>query len=141
MHLLDVNILIALGDPAHAHHQRSRTWFLSPEREAWATCPLTENGFVRIVGHPGYPGFGGGTTEARTALRALTSAPGHQFWPDDLSVMDSAVFPRIASSKHLTDQYLLALAVHRSGILATLDQRIDAAVVSGGSAACFVLPD
>ncbi len=141
MHLLDVNILIALGDPAHVHHQRTRAWFLSSDRQAWATCPLTENGFVRILGHSGYPGFDGGTEEARAALRALTSASGHQFWPDELSVVDAATFPRVSSSKHLTDHYLLALAVRRGGHLAILDQRIDASLVPGGPAACFLLPE
>ena len=141
MHLLDVNILIALGDPAHVHHRRVRAWFLSSERQAWATCPLTENGFVRILGHSGYPDFAGGTEEARAALRALTSAPGHQFWPDDVSVTDPGAFPRLSASKHLTDHYLLALAVHRGGKFATLDQRIDASLVAGGPAACFLLPE
>ena len=141
MHLLDVNILIALGDPAHVHHRRVRAWFLSSERQAWATCPLTENDFVRILGHSGYPGFAGGTEEARAALRALTSAPGHQFWPDDVSVTDATTFPRVSASKHLTDHYLLALTVHHGGHFATLDQRIDANLVPGGASACFLLPE
>jgi toxin-antitoxin system PIN domain toxin len=141
MHLLDINILIALGDQSHVHHRRARAWFLSPRCEAWATCPLTENGFIRILGHPSYPDFGGGTEDARSILRALTDAPGHQFWPDDLTLVDEAAFPRLPASKQLTDLYLLALSARRGGQFATLDQRIDSALVPGGASAYFPIPD
>ena len=140
MHLLDVNVLIALSDPTHVHHGRVRRWFHSNEREAWATCPLTENGLVRILGHPNYPDFAGTTDDARAILAALTSAPGHQFWADDLSLVDHQSFPRLPISRHLTDCYLLALAVQRGGQLATLDARIDASLIPGGPPAYFVIP-
>ena len=141
MHLLDVNILIALGDPVHTHHQRARSWFLSPARDAWATCPLTENGFVRIVGQNAYQSFTGATEDARAALNVLTSNPGHQFWPDSLSLRDKVVFPQLSRSKHLTDFYLLALAVSRKGKFATLDPRVDPSLVPGGPQAYFLLPE
>ncbi len=140
MYLLDANILIALGDPNHIHHARARGWFLSADREAWATCPLTENAFIQILGHPSYPEFTGDTDDARAALRVLTSAPGHQFWSDDLSITDPASVPKLYSSKHLTDLYLLALVVHRHGQFATFDERIKPAKVQRGAAAYFLVP-
>lgn len=141
MHLLDVNVLIALSDPTHVHYARTRSWFDAAEREAWATCPLTENAFVRILGHPTYPDFAGSPEDARDILEVFTRAPGHQFWADDLSLIDHQLFPRLPSSRHLTDCYLLALAVKRGGQLATLDQRIDATLVAGGPQALFVIPE
>lgn len=141
MHLLDVNILIALSDPAHIHHQRVRCWFLSGERDAWATCPLTENGFVRILGHMGYSEFAGGTEGARAALCVITGSPGHQFWSDDLSLTDAKVFSTLASAKQLTDQYLLALAVAHDAMFATLDERIDPSFIAGGAEAYFIVPE
>jgi predicted nucleic acid-binding protein len=117
-----------------------RGWFDSGEREAWATCPLTENGLVRIIGHENYREFPGGTNEARLLLAVLTGAPGHQFWADDLSLADGALFSRLPASNHLTDCYLLALAVKRGGRLATLDERIDADLIPGGPRAYFVIP-
>ena len=140
MHLLDINVLLALVDAGHVHHQRTRRWFFSPVRQAWATCPITENGFVRILGHAAYPGFGRQIEEARMVLNALVNYPGHQFWSDDLSLLDRKAIPRLTGSKHLTDLYLLALAVKRNASLATLDQRIEPQQIPGGPEACLVLP-
>jgi len=141
MHLLDVNVLIALVDQQHAHHVRARTWFLSPERQAWATCPLTENAVVRILGNPTYPAYEGDTNDARGSLNVLISNPGHQFWPDDLSLRDEKTFPNLAGLKHLTDLYLLALTVSHEGRFATLDERIDPGMVTSGAGAYFLLPN
>ena len=140
MYLLDVNVLIALGDAHHVHHERGRTWFLSSSCDAWATCPITENGLVRILGHPSYPDFAGGPDGARQILSSLTSAPGHQFWPDDLSLRDRGTFTRLPNSGHLTDIYLLALAMKNHGSFATFDQRIDPNLISGGARAYFLIP-
>jgi toxin-antitoxin system PIN domain toxin len=140
VHLLDINILIALVDPAHVHHQRSRIWFFGPSVSAWATCPIVENGFVRILSQPVYPGFGGSVSDARDALQVLTSFPGHQFWKDEVSICDSKVFSSVTSSKNLTDQYLLALAVGNGGKFATLDERIKAESVTGGAGAFVLVP-
>ena len=110
MNLLDVNVLIALGDASHVHHRRGRAWFLSKDCDAWATCPITENGLIRILGQEAYPDFEGGQDDARDILSTLASVPGHQFWSDDPSLRDSGDFPRLSNSRHLTDLYLLALA-------------------------------
>ncbi len=140
MHLLDINILLALADSLHIHHKRSRGWFLSRERHAWATCPITENGFIRILGQAAYPGFQGGAEEARQVLESLASYPGHQFWSDELSILNTRLIPKLLGSKHLTDLYLLALAVRNKGSFATLDQRIDPHLIPGGPNSCLVLP-
>ena len=139
MYLLDINVLIALADPNHAHHRRAKEWFTSSDREAWATCPITENGFVRILGQPAYPDYDGDAADARIILQNLTSLPGHQFWPDDLSLCDAKTFPEMTTSKHLTDLYLLAMAIAHQGQLATLDRRISPEQLPEGGRAYFLI--
>lgn len=140
MNLLDVNVLIALCDPNHVHHERGRSWFLSADCEGWATCPITENGLVRILGQPSYPDFDGGPEDARRVLETLTYAAGHQFWPDAVSLRDANAFPGLPGSRHLTDLYLLGLAVHYRGRFATFDARIDPNLMSGGPGAFLLIP-
>ncbi len=135
MHLLDVNVLIALLDPAHPHHATAIVFFKRISRAGWATCPLTENGVLRIFGSPIYPGGPGSPEEARILLSSLTSMPGHQFWPDDASLIDVRRFPRLPDSKGLFDVYLLALAVSRNARFATFDRRFDPALLPGGPGA------
>lgn len=139
MHLLDVNALIALADPLHVHHEKVARWFAQKHAAGWATCPLTENGFIRIVGHPNYPEGPGTSDAARRLLNALRSQPGHQFWPDTLSLCDTTRFRTLPSARDLTDCYLLALAVEHEARFATLDRRIDPATVPGGPAACLLI--
>ena len=140
VHLLDVNVLIALSDEEHEFHQRAVAWFSRDPQRAWATCPITENGFVRIIGHRNYPGFSGGTAAARQILEALCLLPGHQFWPDAVSLRDRLRFEHVPDSRHLTDYYLLGLSAARKGCLATLDLGMDASLVRGGSRALFLIP-
>jgi uncharacterized protein len=140
MHLLDANVLIAMGDPNHVHHGRAQRWFHSQPGRAWATCPLAENAFLRIMGAASYPGNRGDPTLLRTLLIQMCAFPGHQFWADDLSLRDPIQFPALPVSNQLTGVYLLALAVAHRAKLATLDQRIDPQMVRGGSKAYFVIP-
>lgn len=140
MFLLDANVLIALGDPSHVHHHRVQGWFHSQPGRAWATCPLTENAFIRIIGAVSYPGHVGDMDALRSALARMCSFPGHQFWDDSVSLCDMTLFPRMPSSKHLTDVYLLGLAVAHKAKLATLDKRIDPKLVPGGAKAYFLIP-
>ena len=141
MHLVDVNVLMALGDSNHPHRDAALHFF---ERvatvEGWATCPLTENAFIRIFGSAHYPGGPASTAEARRVLNSFRAAPGHQFWPDELSLTDASTFPNLPASKHLTDHYLLALAVHRGARFATFDQRIDPSHIPGGRSAFYLIP-
>jgi len=132
--LLDINVLIALIDPAHVQHNRAHAWFASKGQRAWATCPLTENGVLRIVGHPRYPNCPGSPAAVAALLAQFRELPGHAFWPDDVSLLDRQQVKRarLLDSAHITDTYLLALARAHHGQLATFDQRlVTDAVVMG----------
>lgn len=137
--LLDVNVLIALVDTTHVHHASAKRFFLEAQAHGWATCPITENGFLRILGRPGFSHGPNSPTSARTLLHSLFAMPGHQFWPDDLSLADTRYFPALSTSKHLTDLYLLGLAVKHGGRFATFDAGIDASLIPGGQAALLKL--
>ena len=135
--LIDVNALIALIDPAHVQHDRAHAWFAASGRKAWATCPLTQNGVLRIVGHARYPNSPGTPAAVAEILRALCALPGHHFWPDDLTLLDAERLDssRLLDSAQVTDSYLLALARAHGGQLATFDQRlVPDAVVHGAHA-------
>jgi len=132
VYLLDINLLLALMDPMHVHHEPSHQWFAENGQQAWATCPLTENGFIRIAGHPNYPNRPGDITAVFSILRQLCEAAGHYFWPEDLSILDILTPDSIITHNQITDVYLLGLAVHNKGKLATLDRRIPAEVLRGG---------
>ena len=137
--LLDVNLLIALLDEWHPHHAAALAFLPRAQGDGWATCPLTENGFLRILGHPNYR-QGPGTAEgARALLRALCAAPGHQFWPDAVTLRETRRVTTLPASGQLTDAYLLMLAAERRGRLATFDRRIDPGWVVGGSKALLIL--
>jgi uncharacterized protein len=135
VYLLDVNVLLALSDPMHVHHVAAHRWFAATGQSAWATCPITENGFVRIASHPRYPNRPGDAPGVLALLRQLCAVAGHHFWGADVSLRDMIQPGTLLSHSQLTDVYLLGLAIHHGGRLATLDQRIMAAAVPGGSAA------
>jgi len=139
--LLDVNVLIALIDPAHVQHDRAHAWFAAKGHKAWATCPLTENGVLRIVGHLRYPNSPGSPAAVADLLSSLRSLPGHAFWPDDISLLDRklANTTRLLDSAHVTDSYLLALAHAHKGQLATFDQRMPAESVVNGATALHLI--
>lgn len=111
-YLLDANLLIAMGSPGHVHHQRAQRWFsgLSPA-ESWATCPLTENAFLRILGNPNYTHLAGDTNQVRELFLRMCARPGHQFWSDSVSLREKKTFVHLPGVKGLTDIYLLGLAV------------------------------
>ncbi len=140
MFLLDANVLIAMGDTNHVHHARAQRWFHAQTGRAWATCPLTENAFIRIISASSYPASIGDSGMVRTVLNQMCAFHGHQFLPDDLSLLDVKVFPILPVSKYLTDVYLLALAVAHRAKLATLDERIDPTMIPGGASAYFLIP-
>lgn len=135
--LLDVNVLIALIDPAHVQHDQVHDWFARVGRRAFATCPITENGLLRIVGHPKYPNSPGPPSTVAGALEAIRRLPGHEFWPDSLSLVDSSFVDAALLSNHarVTDSYLLALARANEGCLATLDQKLATEGVADGKLA------
>lgn len=133
--LLDVNVLIALIDPAHIQHDAAHDWFAMHGKQAWATCPLTENGVLRIVGHLRYPNSPGTPAEVAQLMNGLRALPGYVFWPDNISLLDTEMIDttRLLSSGQVTDSYLLALACAHKGQLATFDRRLVMDAVWGGA--------
>jgi uncharacterized protein len=123
--LLDVNVLIALLDPRHIQHELVQDWFVDRMARGWASCPITENGFVRIVAQPNYPNPVA-ITDAVSTLSDLMRETDHVFWPDSVSLMDGERFDaeRLLSPRQITDSYLLTLAAANDGTLATLDRRL-----------------
>ena len=123
--LLDVNVLIALLDAGHVHHSLAMDWLESAARHGWASCPITQNGCIRIMSHPGYPNP---FPASQVAERLEEAAAGeeHEFWPDEISLLDTQVFnwSYILAHREVTDVYLLALAVHNRGRLVTFDRGI-----------------
>jgi len=138
-YLLDINVLLALTDPAHVHHDLSHQWFVDKGQNAWATCPLTENGFIRIASHPKYPNRPGDVSAVRAILQQICHASGHHFWIEDLSILDILKPDAVITHSHITDAYLLGLAARRQGKLATLDRRIPVDAVHGGRRALELL--
>jgi uncharacterized protein len=128
--LLDVNILLALSDARHPHHPRAQRWRTTDSIDGWASCPLTQNGFLRISTQKAYSNPIS-MPDAVAVLRLLTARPDHQFWPDDVSLLDDVRIDhtRLLSTRHLTDVYLFALAVKHGGRLVTLDSGISATAV------------
>lgn len=134
--LLDVNVLIALMDPAHEFHATAHEWFKRNRRNGWATCPVTENGCLRIMSKPAYPFPGLTVRLVHGILAELTQVEGHQFWPDSVSILESARFDFTdIGPKQLTDLYLLSLAKTFAGRLVTFDRNIRWQVVTGCDAA------
>jgi toxin-antitoxin system PIN domain toxin len=121
--LLDVNVLVALAWPGHQAHQKAQRWFARHSSKGWATCPMTQAGFVRIVSNRAFSPLAVTPAEAVRGLQISISDPHHQFWKDDLSLAEalSASQAKLFGHKQITDAYLLALAIHRKGTLATLD--------------------
>lgn len=138
-HLLDVNLLLALSDPMHIHHEAAHRWFGDAGHRAWATCPLTENAYVRIASHPSYPNRPGDAAVVLESLRRFYALAEHEFWPDDASLLDLVQPGAALTHGQVTDVYLLGLAARKGGKLATFDRRIPSQVVPGGTAALEVI--
>lgn len=134
-YLLDTNLLLALMDPIHIHHGSAHRWFSKKGSQSWATCPITENGFVRIASHPRYNNSVGNVGKVLDLLDQFCALNGHQFWTDEVTIRELINPKVVLGHNQLTDIYLLGLAVHHQGKLATLDQRIPASLIAGGLAA------
>ena len=134
--LLDVNVLIALLDADHSLHVRATQWFAGHAKPGWASCPITQNGCMRIMSSPGYPN----ALPVRAIIERLGGACAgnvHEFWADDISLLDAAIVhpARIHGPRQLTDIYLLALATRHGGRLVTFDAGIAVEAVKGASKA------
>jgi uncharacterized protein len=125
-YLLDVNLMIALSWRSHSLHNLARSWFAEHHREGWATCPLVEAGFVRIVSNPSFSPQSVPVQEAVDSLRTSTADQAHQFWPDSVTLPDALAMldKPVTGHKQLSDAYLVALAIKNRGKLATLDRGI-----------------
>jgi len=132
--LLDVNVLIALLDGAHVHHRTAMSWLEREQAYGWASCPLTQNGCVRIMSQPNYPGD---YTPAEVAGRLGEAAAdsSHAFWADNVSLLDESGLDwrHVLGHRQVTDVYLLWLAVRHGGRFVTFDQRISLAAVMGAT--------
>jgi toxin-antitoxin system PIN domain toxin len=123
-----------LLDPDHAFHERAHAWWAAQAKFGWASCPIVENGVVRIMSNPGYTqGERFTPSDLISRLQTFATQTNHEFWPDDVSLRDGKLFTaeRIHSSRQLTDLYLLALAGKHAGRLATFDQAISISAVCG----------
>lgn len=123
-YLLDINLLVALFDKQHVNHEAAHDWFARKGIDSWATCPITENGFLRVISNPAYLTVMATPTETMDHLAKFCSGIGHVFWSDDLSllkVLDSNVKRRLMGHGQITDFYLTALAHHNKSRLATFD--------------------
>ena len=128
--LLDINFLIALLDLDHSHHRDARRWIEREVKHGWASCPITQNGCVRVMSQPSYPSpLPAESVIAR--LRGATATSYHEFWPDDVSILDesSVRADRVHGPKQLTDIYLLALAVRHDARLVTFDPTVPMSAV------------
>jgi len=140
VHLLDVNVLLALFDRQHMHYETTHRWLTANRQSGWATCPITESGFIRISSHPKYPTLPGEALLITGMLMEFCDDPNHQFWAADVRLAD-IVKPGLAFTHgQVTDIYLLGLAIRKGGKLATLDRRIAAALVDHGVRALTVIP-
>ena len=132
-HLLDVNVWIAVLDEAHVFHREAHS-FLQRRRVQIASCPLVENGVLRVLNLTSYGGIGPvGFEPVRAKLDWICTVLDHEFWPDDVSlrVAGTVDWRRVMGHNQITDVYLLALAVSRGGCLVTLDHRATRSAVPG----------
>ena len=131
--LLDVNVLVALFDPAHPNHENAHNWFGSNRKKRWATCAVTVAGCVRVLSNPAYPSVDVSPAEVILHLREMCAMSGHVFWQESVALTDESLFrPEfITGHNKVTDAYLLGMAVRRGGRLATFDQRIPLGAVVG----------
>ena len=138
--LLDVNVLLALLDADHVDHWAARSWMSDEIGHGWASCALTENGFVRVISQPRYPSPIS-PSEAMERLSRATNTRYHEFWPCSFSLLEEErVNARhVHGPRQVTDVYLLALAVEKGGRLVTFDNRIPRSAVAGASAENLVL--
>jgi uncharacterized protein len=133
--LLDVNVLVALLDPAHPNHEDAHKWFGLNERDGWATSTITINGCVRVLSNPAYPTVDARPEEIVLRLREACGGPHHQFWTDESNLLDAEMFrpELLGGHQKITDASLLALACIKQGRLVTFDRSIPVRAVAGAS--------
>ncbi len=132
--LLDVNVVLALLDPRHVFHDAAHRWAESSGDTHWLTCPIVQNGVLRIAGLPSYPNSLGTVSAVRELLREFTQHTRHVFVADDITLLDDSVIrPERLTPSTLTDIYLLRLAQQHHAKLATFDRRIPTDAIANGT--------
>jgi len=123
-YLADVNVLIALLDEDHIHHQIVARWFDASAHDEFGVCAFTETGFLRVTTNPkaGLHSI----AEALDALKSLQSHAGYRFWPKAESwvALVEPFHERVHGHQQITDAYLLGLAVKEGGVLVTMDKAV-----------------
>lgn len=139
--LLDVNTLLALLDPRHVFHEAVHRWVTQTPDATWLTCPLVQNGVIRVASQSAYPNHLGTAAAVREVLQAFCADPRHEFCPDDISIVDETdiVRPELLTPSRITDLYLLALALRHDARLATFDRRLPIEAIGGGAEAVAIL--
>ncbi len=136
--LFDVNVLVAIVDPAHVFHSSIHAWLQQHRKATWSSCPITENGMIRSLSQPSYRGTRRTLSEAVALLRDMKQSRSwtHTFWADDYSISDSAsvAAEKLVTPGQITDVYLAALALRKGGKLVTFDRGIPWQAIPGGSA-------
>jgi toxin-antitoxin system PIN domain toxin len=132
--LLDVNVLIALLDSDHLHHRTATSWMQRHKSSGWASCPITQNGCIRILSQPAYPNPRPVALVAERLAEAA-AAPEHEFWPDDVSLLapGTLMWRMILGPRLVTDAYLLALAARHAGRFVTFDGGLSLGAVPGAT--------
>jgi len=125
--LLDVSVLVASIDEGHVAYKKVHAWLRESGGKPWATCPLTEAGFVRIIANPIFHPEKTRLVDALALLANMTLRPGHRFWPVNIGFAE-AVEPfqeKLVGHQQVADAYLLGLAIKNKGRLITLDSGIE----------------
>jgi hypothetical protein len=142
--LLDVNALIALLSRDHLHHERMHQWFATHSSKGWATCPITENGAIRIMSQDALDAARLQPSEVVAALRATAEshAKDHRFWSDAISLTDDTLFrvEYILGPKLVTDAYLLGLAAKHNARLVSFDRTLPWQAIRNGTARLIETP-
>ena len=139
--LLDLNILTALLWPAHEHHAAAHAWFGGRAGAGWATCPVTQLGFVRLVTNPAFSRDALSPTDAVALMAQNVAHANHEFWSEDLQVAAAigSLGAKLQGYRQLTDAYLLALAKHHRGVLATFDRGMRTLAAGDFDSACEIV--
>ena len=126
VYLLDINVLVALLWTNHEQHQAASAWFKRRQQGGWATCALTQAGFIRVSSNPRVFRDAPTPVKAVEILELNLDHPTHRFFKDELD-FPHAVKPfgnRLSGHQQTTDAYLFGLAIHKGGVLATFDKSI-----------------
>lgn len=139
--LLDLNVLIALAWPSHIHHLQAHKWFATAQNSGWATCPITQSGFLRLSSNPKILPEAVPPKEALHLLEQITLLPKHLFWADSIALADAVIFKNsnIVGYRQITDAYLLSLAIHNKGCLVSFDKGVATLVPASYKANLIIL--